>query len=335
MSAIDLHTHFVAPDLLDFLRREGASYDTRVVEDERGEPWFVIKESARRPAGPRVTAPARRLRDMDRQGVQVHVLSCPPFLLYPEVEPAAGLAIAQLANDTLADTVKAQPARFAGFATVPLQAPDLAARELERAVRSLGLRGVQIGTQPGAGCDLDDAAVLPFWEAAASLSVPVALHPFDAAPGGPLARYYLGNLVGNPVATAVAAALLIYGGVLERFPSLRVVLYHAGGAFPSVLGRLDRGYQVRPECRAAIPRPPSSYVDQLAFDTIAHDAATLAQVVARFGAERVLLGSDYPFDMGLDDPVASVRSLELPAAAMERILTRNAEALLGVQLAAG
>ena len=258
--------------------------------------------------------------------MRVQVLSCPPFMLYPGAEPAAALAVAQAINDTIAAAAEQRPDRFAGLASVPLQAPELAARELERAA-GLGFRGVQIGTSV-AGDGLDERRFEPFWAAASELDMAVALHPFDAAPSGPLGRYYLGNLLGNPTDTALAAALLIFGGVLERHPGLRVVLYHAGGALPAILGRLEHGYRVRPECRSVIPLPPSHYLEHFFFDTIAQDGATLAEVVRRFGAERVLLGSDFPFDMGLEQPVEPVRALGLPSDATDRILSGNARQVL-------
>lgn len=327
--AVDLHTHFVAPDLVRFLEREGATYQTRILQDDDGRRWFLIKERARRPLGPRLTDVDHRAREMDALGIGAQALSCPPFALYPEVEAGAGLAVAQLANDTVARAAASVAGRFVGVATVPLQAPTLAATELERAVRTLGLRAVQIPTSVGE-VTLDDPSLRPFWEAAAALGVPVLLHPFDAAPQGALGRYYLGNLLGNPMDTALAAALLVYGGVLERCPTLRVVLYHGGGAFPAALGRLDHGYRVRPECRGALPRPPSSYVGQFFFDCITHDREALASLVARFSPEKVLLGSDYPFDMGLEDPVGAVAALGLPAEATTQILRANAAALLRV-----
>ena len=323
---IDFHTHFVAPELVDFLAREGDRYATEVISsgDER---WFVMKGTTRRPITPRLCDPETRVRAMDGQGVRIQVLSCPPFMVYPEAAPDDALTIAGMVNDTLAAAVGQRPDRFVGLASVPLQAPEQAARELERAHR-FGLRGVQIGTSV-AGRELDEPELEPFWAAAAELDMAVALHPFDAAPPGPLGRYYLGNLVGSPTETGLAAALLIYGGVLERW-RVRVVLYHAGGALPSLLGRLDHGYKVRPECRAAIPRAPSSYLDQLWIDTIAHDRATLGELVRRFGPDRLVLGSDFPFDMGLEQPVATVRELDLPPEATERILTDNARSLLGI-----
>jgi aminocarboxymuconate-semialdehyde decarboxylase len=154
------------------------------------------------------------------------------------------------------------------------------------------------------------------------------MHPFEAAPQGAMARFHLGNLVGNLYDTGLAAALLVYGGVLERHPALRVVLYHAGGAFPVLLGRLDKGYAVLPDCRAAIPRPPSSYVSQLWFDILAFDRTALRQQIERFGAERFVVGTDYPLPMGIERPVDEVRALGLPPSAERAILGVNAAALL-------
>ena len=177
--------------------------------------------------------------------------------MYPEVSAARGLAIAQVNNDALAASCAQYPARFLPLASVPLQDPPAAARELERAAQ-LGLRGVEIPPHVQ-GQGLDEPPFAVFWDAAEALGMVVCIHPFEAAPQGMLARYNLGNLVGNLYDTGLAAALLIYGGVLERHPALRVVLYHDGGALPSLLGRLDMGYRMSPECRTAIPRPPWSW----------------------------------------------------------------------------
>jgi aminocarboxymuconate-semialdehyde decarboxylase len=175
---------------------------------------------------------------------------------------------------------------------------------------------------------LDEPQFAAFWEAAEALRMVVCSHPFEAAPDGMLGRYGLGNLVGNLYDTGLAAALLIYGGVLERHPALRVVLYHAGGALPSLLGRLDMGHRMIPECRAAIPRPPSTYINQFAFDTIAFRLDMLRYLISTFGAERLVIGSDYPLPAGLAHPVAEVKALGLEAEAENAILGENASRLL-------
>lgn len=325
---VDLHNHFVAPEVAAFLEREGARYATRI-EERSGQRFFVIRDSAVRPLNERISQPEPRLRAMDAEGVDVQAVSCVPFLMYPEVDAELARTIAGINNDGLAAVASRHPDRFVGLASVPLQDPEAAARELERAA-GLGLRGVEIPPRlPGR--DLDDPALGVFWEAAEAHGMPVCIHPFAAAPAGALARYNLGNLVGNLYDTGLAAALLVYGGVLDRHPRLRLVLYHAGGAFPALLGRLDKGWSAFPDCRTAIPRPPSAYLDRFWFDILAFDRTALRQLVERFGAERFVLGTDYPLPMGLEHPVAEIRALGLPAGAEASILGGNAASLLSLR----
>ena len=325
MKVVDLHNHFVAPEVAAFLEREGDRYATRI-EERGGKRCFVIRESAVRPLNERTSEAPARIRDMDGAGIDVQGVSCVPFLMYPEVDAALARTIAEINNDGLAALAARHRERFVGLASVPLQDPPAAARELERAAR-LGLRGVEIPPRLP-GLDLDDAKLGVFWEAAATLGMLVCIHPFEAAPQGAMARYNLGNLAGNLYDTGLAAALLVYGGVLERHPALRVVLYHAGGAFPSLLGRLDRGYEALPDCRAAIPRPPSSYLNQLWFDILAFDRTALRQLVERFGAGRFVIGTDYPLPFGLERPVEEVRALGLAPDAENAILGVTAARLL-------
>jgi aminocarboxymuconate-semialdehyde decarboxylase len=322
---IDMHNHLVAPEVVTFLEREGARFNTRIVERD-GQRFFVIQETARRPLHARISQVEARLSDMDAEGVDIQALSCVPFVMYPEVSAELGSAIARINNDALATACARHPARFVPLASVPLQDPPAAARELERAAQ-LGLRGVEI---PPNVCEqgLDEPQFEVFWEAAEGLQMVVCIHPFDAAPQGMLARYGLGNLVGNPYDTGLAAALLIYGGVLERHPALRVVLYHGGGAFPSLVGRLDMGYRVYPECQAAIPRPPSTYVNQFAFDIIAFRQDMLRYMINTYGAEHLVVGSDYPLPAGLAHPVAEVKALGLDSETENAVLGGNASRLL-------
>jgi len=325
MDAIDLHNHFIAPEVIDYLPREGSHYATRIVERE-GRRFFLIQEKAMRPIDGPISNADLRLPDMDREGIAKQAVSCVPFLMYPDVEATLGLAIAQVNNDAMAALGLKDPAHFVPLASVPMQNPAVAAKELERASR-LGLRGVEIPPKV-IERQLDEPDFEVFWEAAESLGVVVCIHPFEAAPSGALARYFLGNLVGNLYDTGLAAALMIFGGVLERHPKLRVVLYHAGGALPALLGRLDMGYRLVPECRSAIPRPPSTYVSQFHFDIIAHNREMLGHLVKTYGADRFVVGTDYPLPAGLAHPVDEVKALKLNAADQEKILSLNAEALL-------
>ncbi|HXR23954.1 MAG TPA: amidohydrolase family protein [Candidatus Binataceae bacterium] len=325
MTVIDLHNHFIAPEVIDFLAREGRHYATRIIERD-GRRFFLIQESALRPIDGAISNASARIVDMDREGITTQAVSCVPFLMYPEVAADLGLAIAQVNNDSLASLAARDRDHFVSLASVPLQDPVMATRELERAAK-LGLCGVEIPPKVGER-QLDEADFLVFWEAAEALQMAVCVHPFEAAPTGALARYSLGNLVGNLYDTGLAAALLIYGGVLERHPKLRIVLYHAGGALPSLIGRLDMGYRLIPECRSAIPRPPSSYVAQFHFDIIAHNRELLGHLVKTYGADRFVVGSDYPLPAGLAHPVEEVRALGLSPADEAKILSHNAREIL-------
>jgi aminocarboxymuconate-semialdehyde decarboxylase len=320
-----MHNHLVAPQVVAFLEREGAHYNTRIVERD-GQRLFVIQDAARRPLHARISQVEARLSDMDAEGVDIQAVSCVPFVMYPEVSAALGATIARINNEALAAACAQHPERFVPLASVPLQDPPAAARELERAAQ-LGLRGVEI---PANVCEqgLDEPQFEIFWEAAEALRLVVCIHPFEAAPRGMLGRYGLGNLVGNLYDTGLAAALLIYGGVLERHPALRIVLYHGGGAFPSLIGRLDMGYRVFPECQAAIPRPPSTYVNQFTFDTIAFRQDMLRYLVATYGADRLVVGSDYPLAAGLAHPVAEVKALGFDPQTENAVLGGNASCLL-------
>jgi aminocarboxymuconate-semialdehyde decarboxylase len=277
-----------------------------------------------RPIDGAISNVAARIIDMDREGITMQAVSCVPFLMYPEVAAEKALAIAQVNNDALA--ALSDNERFCPLASVPLQEPTLAVKELERAAK-LGLRGVEIPPKI-VERQLDEPDFEVFWAAAEALQMAVCIHPFEAAPVGAMGRYFLGNLAGNLYDIGLAAALLIYGGVLERHPALRIVLYHAGGALPIILGRLDMGYRLVPECQKAIPRPPSTYANQFHFDIIAHSRPMLSHLVKTFGADRFVIGSDYPLPAGLAHPVEEVKALGLDARDEEKILGANARQLL-------
>lgn len=328
MRVTDMHNHMIAPEIVSFLEREGKRYETRIIERDGGR-HFLIKESATRPINDKMTQPETRIADMDAEGVDIQAVSCVPFIMYPDVAPDAGLAIAQVNNDALAAVGKRYPDRFVPLASVPMQDPPAAAKELERAAK-LGMRGVEIPPRVGEQ-GLDEPQFEVFWAAAEALNMVVCIHPFDAAPTGMLARYNFGNLVGNLYDTGLAAALLIYGGVLERHPGLRVVLFHAGGAFPSLIGRLDNGYRLAAGRPGAIPRKPSTYINQYWFDCISYNPAMLRYLAATYGADRLVMGSDYPLGGGLPHPVAVVKELGLAPQDEEAVLGGNACGLLAIE----
>jgi aminocarboxymuconate-semialdehyde decarboxylase len=332
MRIVDLHNHMVTEEVIRFLLTDGRYVSTRVVEGPHGRV-AEIGEASVRPLSPRMCYPDVRIVDMDRFGITTQAVSATPFLLYPDAASDVALAVAQASNDSLAAVSRRYADRFAPLASVPLQDPDRAATELERAV-GLGLHGVEI---PPSTPDLtfDDPRLEVFWEAAEALRVPLCIHPFESSPRGALARYLLSPLVGNLYDTGLAATLLVLGGVLERHPGLEVVLYHGGGTFAALLARLDKGHQLFEACRARAPRRPSEYARQFSFDTITFDSRWLRHLLERFGADRLVLGSDYPLPLGPPDPVEEVRALQLDPVAERQILGGNACRLLRIDDSGG
>src|SRR5262245_32428682 len=233
--------------------------------------------------------------------------------------------LARLLNDHIAGVVRDFPGRFAGLGTVPLQDADLAAREAERCVRELGLSGVEVGTHVN-GKNLDDPDLFPFFEAAQELGAAVFVHPWDMFGKDRLCRYFLAWLVGMPAETSLAICSLIFGGVLDRLPRLRVCFAHGGGAFPGTIGRIERGFESRPDlCAIAVPNPPRSYLDRVYVDSLVHDADALRALVRLFGTERIALGTDYPFPLGEREPGRLIESLtELSAEDRKRMLCGTA-----------
>lgn len=326
--AIDTHCHWFPEPFLDLLEREGAPYDV-LVRRENGRRRLIFK-GAPHPPLDAFRDVTERLCRMDRRGIRMQVLSLSAQVHVSWGDGALALALAQIVNDEYARLAAEHPARFAGIAALPLHEPRRALEELERAVRVKGLRGAGFISNVE-GVYLDDQRFWPLYEAAQALGVPIVIHPAGPAGRDKMREYELVNFVGFPLDTTLTAARMIFGGVLERFPRLRVLLYHGGGQIPYILGRWDHGYQARPAARAAIPRPPSAYLPAFAFDTIVHAPGALAFLVATVGAGRVVVGTDYPYDMADDDPVGSVRAAPgLGQADRDRILHGNAAALFGL-----
>ncbi len=302
---VDVHSHLVPIACLAEMQRLDGSEAPRLVADSA--TGRRVLHVGRRRIGSfddHLFDPRRRLQASE---VDVHVLSLPPFLLRYELTPELGAAFARLWNDALAEVVRADPARFAALATLPMQTPALAERELQR-VADLGFRGVEIGTNV-AGRNLDDPDLEPVWASAERLGTFVFMHPEQVAGADRLQKYAFVNLLGNPLDTTIAVGSLVFGGVLARHPGLRVCAAHGGGFAPYQMGRFDRGWRMRQDARGEIQEPPSSYLRRVYFDTILHNRGALAYLVQTVGPGQVLLGSDYPFDMGLDDPIGELAAL--------------------------
>jgi len=326
---VDCHTHILGEEAMRRLARE--SPKVAPVMDKRGDPACKLTINGvvvQSPFPRELWDSERRLADMDAHGVDVQVLSPTVFTFFYDQEPALGLACAALQNEAIATEIRRHPGRFMGLAGVPLQAPELAAQELKRAMKELGLSGAMIGSNVN-GRNLDDPALAPFWAAADALGAFIFVHPHAGAAGERLGSYYLKNLVGLPFETTVAGASLVFGGVLERHPDLKICLAHGGGFLPYQAGRLRHGFDLRPEAKINLKGPPHASFGRLFYDTILHCAPALEFLIAAAGADHVLLGSDYPFDMGNPDCVARVTALAIAPSDRDLILGGYAGRVLG------
>ena len=276
---IDLHTHVIPPAWDDFASRYGGGSWPRLEHQDACRATIMTGDRFFRAVTDQSWSPERRMEDMERLGIDRQVLSPPPIMFCYWAEPKAALAFARMQNENVAAIAAAHAGHFTGMATVPLQDVPLAIGELTYARERLNLRAVEIGTCP-AGRDFDDPALGPFFQACRDLGVAVFVHPATPLVGQErLNAYYFPLIVGNPLETALAISKLIFGGVLERLPDLRICFAHGGGAFPFTLARLDHGWHVRPEGPAAIPRPPREYARLIHFDALTLSAANLKFIV--------------------------------------------------------
>jgi aminocarboxymuconate-semialdehyde decarboxylase len=327
MRSIDIHTHVLTEETMALLQKEAPKIAPRLMAIEAEAAVLDVAGVAYRPFPRGGFDIERRFVDMDAAEVDVQVLSATPQTYYYDQDPSLGATCAALQNDQIAKLVKAHSDRFLGIATLPMQAPERAVDELRRAVRTLGLRGTMIGSNVQ-GKNLDDPAFEPLWTEAAALGAFVLVHPINVAGLDRLRSYYLNNLIGNPLDTTIAAACLVFGGVLERHPKLKVLLVHGGGFVPYQAGRWVHGWHVRNEPKVNVKQSPQPWIDRFYYDTILHAQPQLEFLVGAAGATRVLLGSDYPYDMGTGECVRQVKALLIPDGEKEAILNRNAEALL-------
>jgi aminocarboxymuconate-semialdehyde decarboxylase len=329
MQIVDVHAHGVPEALLaalaehpDLLGAEVAREDDRIQVSVAGAAPFTV------PGG--LVRVADRLAAMDRAGVDVQLVSPWMNLAATAVGDEVAVDFARASNDAMADLVAAHPDRLVALANLPLQDPVGAAAELRRAVTDLGMVGAEIATRPG-GRDLDAEAFEVLWRTAAELDCMVLVHPHRSLAGSGVSRHFLGNLVGNPAESTIAIGHLVFGGVVGRHPRVRFCLVHGGGFAPYQVGRWDHAYERNARGSAAgLERPPSELLRTMYFDTVLHSAAALEHLVGCVGEGQVVLGSDYPFEMGDPDPVGSVRGAAgLAEPVVDRVLGGNVGALLG------
>jgi aminocarboxymuconate-semialdehyde decarboxylase len=327
---IDVHAHYVPPDSLNVASEIGRRHGLKLEKNERGRD-IVTRDG--RPLLTQLKAEFSdldlRLSIMDHQGVDMQAISPASSYFFYWMPVSEGLEFARWLNDSLAEAVAKHPQRLVALASVPMQDSAKAAAELERAMTKLGLRGAEIASNIG-GRYFDDPGFDPFWEAAQALDAVIFVHPNQVVGADRMKEFNLANLIGNPTDTSLAFAKLIFGGVLERFPRLKFLLAHAGGFLPYTWGRLDRGYRIQDSSTAKISKSPGEYLKLLYFDTITHSRMALEYLVANFGADHVLLGSDYPYDMGDPEPVTALAASGIDSEKIIRIANTNACKLLRI-----
>jgi aminocarboxymuconate-semialdehyde decarboxylase len=322
---VDVHNHFYPAAYLKSLREGGSR--ARLQERPDADPLLHYPGDYNvLVAGHRLLE--ERVRAMDEAGVDVQAISLTTPGVHIE-ESRRGVELARIVNDGFAEAMQAYPGRFAPLAALPLQDPAAAVAELERAVRQLGLRGALLFSNIE-GRQLDDEAYLPLFERLAELGVPAFIHPTNPANIDSIEAYRLTALMGFLFDTSVAAARLIFAGVPERFPEVRLILGHLGGTLPYIVERLDRGFEAYPECRGRITEPPSRYLRRMYLDTVNFQPRSLRLALDLMGADHLLLGTDYPHQVGyIDRALEAVRALPLDDAQRDGILGGNAARLLG------
>jgi aminocarboxymuconate-semialdehyde decarboxylase len=328
--AVDLHCHVhtpVADELAAQTGKPGADPITRYGNPRTQEHQQKLRAALDR----KLTSIDQRIADMDGMGVDVQAISTSPLQYYYSVEADLGRRISRTINERLAEIVGAHPDRFVALGTVPMQAPELAVAELEYCMRRLGFRGMEIGTNVG-GTDLSDGRFEALFAKAEALGAVIFLHPIGFTDTRRLTQHFLTNVIGNPLDTTVALSHIVFGGVLERHPRLKFVAAHGGGYLSHYPARMDHAYKVRPECHDHIKRPPTSYLKKVYFDTVVFSRGQLEHLVRLWGADHIVIGTDYPYDMGYYQPVEFVNGTKsLTRAQKDAIIGGNAAKLLGIK----
>ncbi len=326
---IDIHSHVMIPEAAAFANphvdlsriplAHFATPDTKALnrkQDADRTPVFTTIEP--------------RLRELDEAAIDLQVIKPPPGQCYFTLPIDLAVTATRMVNDGLAAYAAKRPDRFVALGTVPLQDGQEAAKELARCMTGLGMKGVQILTNVD-GRELSDPAFAPFWAKAEELGALVVIHPNGFTHAERLSRFYFNNVVGNPLETTIALHYLIFDGVLERHPDLKILAVHGGGYLPAYSGRIDHAWGARSDVRGSLPKPPGEYLRKVYFDTVVFTPHQLEYLVKVFGVEKIVMGTDYPFDMADSDPVGHIASVEgFDDTTRARLAGLNAKALLGL-----
>lgn len=328
---IDIHTHILPKHWPDLKERYGYGGFIRLEHDGCGCTRMMRDSTFFREVEPNLWDGKARAEECDRHRVDVQVLSTVPVMFSYWAKPEHTHDLSKILNDDLAQVVAADPKRFIGLATVPMNAPERAVEEMERAVTTLGMQGIEIATHIN-GVNLDDDRFEPIWEAAQDLDAAIFVHPWDMMGMDQMPRFWLPWLVAMPAETSRAICSLAMGGVLEKFPKLRFAFAHGGGSFPGTIGRIDHGFTMRPDlCQTHTTTSPADLLNRIYLDSLVHDRDMLEFLVDRFGASQIALGTDYPFPLGELEPGKLIETTStFTPEQKERMLSGTALEWLGV-----
>jgi aminocarboxymuconate-semialdehyde decarboxylase len=324
---VDVHAHMLSEDMMKRLRKEAPDLAFEIADVDAHGATLKVGSLVQTPYARGGWDLDKRLADMEASGIDTQVVSPVPQTFLYDLEPRRTEALCDIQNEMLGELARRMPDKFMGIGTLPMQSPELAAGVLERGMRQHGLKGAMICSHIE-GRNLDDPKLDAVWAKAEALGAFILVHPQKVAAADRLGSYYLRNLIGNPLETTIAGASLIFGGVLERFPGIKLCLSHGGGFLPYQTGRFMHGWAVRPEPKERLPVPPGMSIARLYHDTILHSAPHLEFLISQSGANHILLGTDYPFDMGQMDAVRHVRALAIGEAQQHAILAGNPARLL-------
>lgn len=330
MFTIDIHTHIIPENLPDFKKKFGYGGFISLDHHKPCCAKMMVDGKFFREIEDNCWSAEKRIKECDHHHVDVQVLSTIPVMFSYWAKPQDGLEVSKYLNDHIAEIVHRYPKRFAGLGTIPMQSPEMAIKELERC-KKIGLAGIQVGSHVN-DWNLDDENLFPVFQACQEMNMPVFVHPWDMMAQDKMKKYWLPWLVGMPAESSLAICSMIFGGVFERLPKLRVAFAHGGGSFPATIGRIEQGFLARPDLTAVDNNVnPKKYLGKFWLDSLTHDADMLNHLVKLVGANRVALGTDYPFPLGEINPGELIHSMKFSDEVKKKLLNGSALEWLGMK----